>query len=299
MRVQRIDERIYVDPVLLQHAEQVCKRRLESDPNDCKAMRSLADVYRKQGRLQESLAVYERLCVLVPQDQKATYERAVIIGKELPEAPSGFRAAPFVLFRDFLPPDIHSKLIPFVHSAQDQFFHGKIFVQGAKAYTPGVREVLAFQGRWEGENQFLRKVKEVLPQILGRLGVAPFEIGVVDMELRAYQDQHYFKVHMDAPPGSARASRIVSFVYYFHRLPKPYTGGELLLFDSDIEANNFTGTRFTRVVPEDNSVIFFRSCFFHCVTPINCPSKEFADSRFAVGGFISRRLPESGAVNNQ
>jgi Rps23 Pro-64 3,4-dihydroxylase Tpa1-like proline 4-hydroxylase len=95
---------------------------------------------------------------------------------------------------------------------------------------------------------------------------------------------------MDAPRNSPRVNRVINFVYYFHRVPRPYTGGELLLFDSDVEADTYTRARFTRVVTEDNTIIFFPSPYYHSVLPVECPSKDFSDSRFAINGHVFRRL---------
>ncbi len=116
------------------------------------------------------------------------------------------------------------------------------------------------------------------------------------MVVRAYRDGHFFGIHRDAPPNSPYANRILNYVYYFHSLPRPYSGGELLLFDSDPELDTFTQTRYTRVVPEDNSIIYFPPNYYHCVIPTRCPRKEFADSRFVINGHIRQRDKHAAAV---
>ena len=83
---------------------------------------------------------------------------------------------------------------------------------------------------------------------------------------------------------------MINFVHDFHRVPKAYTGGELLVFDSDIQADTYTRARFTRVVPEDNSIVFFPSPYYHSVLPVHCPSGEFADSRFVINGHLFKRV---------
>ncbi len=139
---------------------------------------------------------------------------------------------------------------------------------------------------------------ETLPQVLGRLQVAPFEIEHVDLKLRIYLDGHFFRLHMDCPANSeTSANRRVSYVYFFHRQPRGYTGGALLLYDTDIENNRFTTASFTRVEPDDNSILFFPSACYHSVVPVSCPSKEVADSRFVINGHFHKRM--SPAPPNQ
>src|SRR5262249_54493238 len=100
---------------------------------------------------------------------------------------------------------------------------------------------------------------------------------------------HFFRIHWDAgEPGSRHSSRMINFVYYFHKIPRPFTGGELLVFDTDLEANEVGTTRFNCIVPEDNSIVFLPPNFYHSVSPIPRPSHEFSDSRFTINGHVHR-----------
>jgi hypothetical protein len=287
-------EPLFVDPVLLQQAEQLCQKRLRNDPEDRTVLRSLADVYRKQGNLGEVVVAYERLLRLDPQDREAGYLKAIIAGDEWPISPIGIRAAPFVYLKDFLARDFHEALLPFVEAVRDQFV--PVLARDGD-YKPDSRQALEFRGAWE-RCRFQQALVEVLPSVMPRLHLQPFKIGSIEMVVRAYQDGHYFKVHRDAPPGSPFANRIMNYVYYFHKRPRPYSGGELLLFDTDLEADTFTQSHFTRVVPEDNSIVLFPPNFYHCVVPIRCPSREFMDSRFVINGHVHQRMEAKPAVND-
>ena len=286
------NDQLYVDPALLRHAEQACRRRLESDPDNRAAIRSLAEVYRKLGDLGHAAAAYQRLVRLDPQDPEAGYLESVCSGTEWPGAPPGIRAAPFVLLKDFLPAELHDSLIPFLVSRQDSFVPARILdAKGERHYKPSYRDSLGFQGEWQGMKRFSRSFTDILPGLFGRLHVAPFAIDKIELDLRAYRDGHFFKMHVDGRPSvPATANRIVSLVYYFHRQPRPYTGGELILFDSDPDSGQTTKARFTQVVPEDNTLLVFPSRFYHCVVPIQCPGPDFGDSRFVINGFVHQRV---------
>ncbi|MBE9012911.1 2OG-Fe(II) oxygenase, partial [Pseudanabaenaceae cyanobacterium LEGE 13415] len=45
---------------------------------------------------------------------------------------------------------------------------------------------------------------------------------------------------------------------------------------------------YQEIQPINNSIIFFPSHFLHEVLPVSCPSRQFADSRFTLNGWIRR-----------
>ena len=282
------NEPVFIDPALLQQAEQRCRQRLVTDPENATVLRSLAEVCRKQGNLAEAASIYGRLFAANPADEDAGYLHAVLGGADTPISPTGLRPAPFVLLKNFLPKDFHDSLIPFATSQRDKFVSSRV---GRHAeYKPDVRQTLEFNEKWEHGERFAGYLMRIL-NLLPRLKIAPFPAEISAIRVRAYEDGHFFRAHIDAEPGGPSANRVYNFVYYFHRTPRAYTGGELLAFDSDPDVLTFTRARFTRVVPEDNSIILFPCNFFHSVLPVHCPSREFADSRFVINGHVSRREP--------
>lgn len=89
--------------------------------------------------------------------------------------------------------------------------------------------------------------------------------------------------------SSETQNRELTYVYYFYREPKPFSGGELLLYDSKIENNYYVqADSFKTVEPRNNSIVFFPSRYLHEVKLVSCPSKAFADSRFTINGWIRR-----------
>jgi Rps23 Pro-64 3,4-dihydroxylase Tpa1-like proline 4-hydroxylase len=79
------------------------------------------------------------------------------------------------------------------------------------------------------------------------------------------------------------AKRRISCVYYFHRTPRRYTGGELKLYDTWVTPTGSTGAgTYTTLSPVDNSVVFFPSDAFHEACPVHPETEAFGDSRFAI-----------------
>jgi Rps23 Pro-64 3,4-dihydroxylase Tpa1-like proline 4-hydroxylase len=297
LRVQamaRNYEPLFVNPALLQQAEQLCKQRLRSDPRNRDLLRSLAEVYRKLGKLPEAGIVYEQLFQLDPADQEAGYLQALFGGNTWPAPPEGMRAAPFVLLKDFLPRDFHDALIPLLVASQNRLVPATI---GHDEYTPEGRQTLDFPDDWEGRQRFKDCVREILSRVTPRLHVPPVKLRRIELAVRAYLNGHFYKMHMDTTPKNIHGDRVVSFVYFFHRVPRRYEGGELLLFETDVRADKYSQARFSRIVPEDNAIILFPSNFYHSVLPVRCPGGEFADSRFVLNGFVNKVAEPESAVS--
>ena len=86
--------------------------------------------------------------------------------------------------------------------------------------------------------------------------------------------------------SKARTGRAISYVYYCHREPKPFTGGELLLYDTCPGTKRFARTRFSRIDPKRNTLVLFPSCYYHEILPVHCESDRFEDARFTVNGWV-------------
>jgi hypothetical protein len=289
---------LFVDPALLANAEAICTARLDNEPQNRSVWRSLLDIYRKRGKIAEAAKTCERLLQLDPKSREIEYLFGVLTGSMDDDVPHGTRPAPFVVERNFLPGDLHDALLSYLIEVQTQFVPALITsAGGGQRYAPEYRDTLDFVGQWNGRRQFVELFEETVRPMIRRLHVPEPEAYDVDLHVRAYQDGHFFRVHMDAPANRpAVSNRVVSFVYFFHRVPRSYGGGELLLFDTDPEANTFTVARFTQIVPEDNALVMFPSRFYHCVTPVTCPSRQFADSRFVVNGFVHERRADDNVM---
>lgn len=140
----------------------------------------------------------------------------------------------------------------------------------------------------------VEKVRQVIPKILAALQTQEFPLAPIEAQLTSHNDGEYFKLHNDNGM-EALASRILTFVYYFHQQPKAFTGGELHIYDGKFESEQdekgekgkkFVPTGYQVVVPRNNCIVFFPSQLMHEVTQVQCPSRNFLDGRFTVNGWI-------------
>ncbi|GAB4218491.1 MAG: hypothetical protein OHK0012_27810 [Synechococcales cyanobacterium] len=135
----------------------------------------------------------------------------------------------------------------------------------------------------------LAAIETVMPDVMLALGIPSFPIAEIESQLTAHNDGNYYKIHNDNG-SSDTATRVFTYVYYFHQQPKAYQGGELRIYDTKIENNFYVEAEsFTTVEPRHNSIVFFLSRYLHEVMPVSCPSRRFADSRFTINGWIRSR----------
>lgn len=137
-------------------------------------------------------------------------------------------------------------------------------------------------------------------ELLARIGIKPFEVIHTQLELTAYNDGAFFRQHMDTFTGTGEGgrTRIVSGVYYLHRQPRAFEGGELRLYPFGATAAATAtatdavagGGKGADVTPEHNSCVFFPSWALHEVLPVRCPTRRFEDSRFAISFWLNGRV---------
>lgn len=125
-------------------------------------------------------------------------------------------------------------------------------------------------------------------RVVERLGLSSFEYGTMELQVTRHVDGDFFKPHRDA--GNANtASRRLTYVYYFHRTPKRFRGGDLLLCDQKSDGRRVAELGLTRLEPVDNCIVFFAADRLHAVTPVTMESDDPADGRWTVNGWLHEK----------
>jgi SM-20-related protein len=138
------------------------------------------------------------------------------------------------------------------------------------------------------EKMIMDRVLSCLPRVLQKWGRDPFPISRVETQTTASNHGDFFHCHSDNG-AEAVAAREITFVYFFHREPKQFSGGELRIYDSRWQNDNYIPTaNYRTIVPEQNQLVLFASGLSHEITPVDCPSGRFADSRFTVNGWVHK-----------
>jgi Rps23 Pro-64 3,4-dihydroxylase Tpa1-like proline 4-hydroxylase len=132
------------------------------------------------------------------------------------------------------------------------------------------------------------KIRAVMPEVMARLRAGTFAVGNIDCQVTASIDGSYFKAHTDAGANET-VKRQLTYVYYFNREPKAFTGGELRIYDDTVRNGKLAATDSYQIVePRHNSIVFFQAAVMHEVMPVSMPSREFRDARFTVNGWVAR-----------
>ena len=134
----------------------------------------------------------------------------------------------------------------------------------------------------------LARVKAALPQVLQTLGMEEFSIADSEVQITASNDGDFFRFHSDNGSGRV-ATRHLTFVYFFHREPRQFEGGELRIHDARLEEGRYVSEgSYHSIVPQQNQIVFFPCELLHEITPVGCSSGLFADSRFTLNGWLRR-----------
>jgi Rps23 Pro-64 3,4-dihydroxylase Tpa1-like proline 4-hydroxylase len=139
----------------------------------------------------------------------------------------------------------------------------------------------------EFQNLIAERIKQHLHEVLPRIGKKPFPLGRIEMQITTSSDGDYFRLHKDT---DATDTREVSFVYFFYREPRRFSGGELRIYPTRmVEGRLQPADHAATLSPRQDSIVFFPSLNDHEVLPVRVPSREFADGRFTVNGWIHRQ----------
>jgi Rps23 Pro-64 3,4-dihydroxylase Tpa1-like proline 4-hydroxylase len=196
----------------------------------------------------------------------------------------GIERAPYIRIPDFLSEEENSRVLDYAIQRQMDYEVSRVDTD-AKDYRHSrvlMRvEDLGFD--------FDGRIHEIVPDALNYFGMpVPTELKM-ETQLSTHNDGGYFRIHNDN--GTPRtATRVLTYVYYFHRKPAAFHGGQLRLYDSRIDSSRRTlAETFVEVKPENNMLLLFPSRLMHEVLPTYCPSRQFADGRFTLNGWVRSR----------
>lgn len=135
------------------------------------------------------------------------------------------------------------------------------------------------------------RIAALMPGILTDLGMASFEMSGFETEMVVYPDGGFINRHHDTATGASRhkRDRVVTVVYYFHREPRSFTGGELRLTPRLAPPDG--APTHIDLTPGQNMLIAFPSWALHEVLRIGIPSGTYEDSRFAINFWAVRDRP--------
>lgn len=199
-------------------------------------------------------------------------------------------AVPHRVCPNFLTAVQHTALLDWALANRARFEPAglKLAGSGRGLIDPKLRQSLSLRDLGAMGPVMRDRIEALVPTLIRDLRLTPFTVGELELELVAHNDGAHFTFHADTFIGAdrgARGDRMLSCIYYFHREPKGFSGGELRLHRFGESADDHG---FATIEPCQNSLIVFPSWAPHEVSAVSCASRDFADSRFAVNCWVYR-----------
>lgn len=199
-----------------------------------------------------------------------------------PKTGPGVRRTPYIRIPDFLSQGENAAVMEYAIRRQPDFRAST--VEGGKENYRHSQVVFNFGDLGV---DFEAQVRALLPEVSQYFGLALPQDFTFEMQMTTHGDGGHFKVHNDnGSPGTA--SRFLTYVYYFHRLPAGFSVGSLRLYDeSRTDEHDWTALpTFREIEPSNNTLLFFPSRHFHEVLPTSSRTNSFEDGRFTINGWI-------------
>ena len=267
-------------------SESIVRPTPEADAHDVGALMTLGGIHRAKGNFAAAGDAYRRASRLPgPDRRKAAWLSAMLRGDRLPHAPlQGLGPAPFARIMDFLSPAEHQRVLTRVLAMRASFSPARTGVGACRKVRTEERVGLQIENVADEELRsiFVPKVCGVLPGVRKRLRFEAHNIPLLVIDVNAYLDGGFGRPHRDSPIFRGYGRQKLICAYYFHRRPQVFSGGDLLLYDTDIEKGCFRRFSFSRIEPVANSMVIYPAGYMHGITPVQCGTDEFADGRFSV-----------------
>lgn len=273
---------------MLDRAAALAARACTLDPDCIQALKLAAEVARAEGDL-AGAAEAARLWQQAVRDEESTYSALLLNGHAVPEPPPPLRTpAPFVVEDGFLSGVQQELIASHVLDNLDRMEEASVVRSGESARDEGSRSARVLYDPRPLEDWFSPLVLAYLPWALPRLGLAPFAVSQVELQVTASYHGDFYKAHHDVTLGErdSVAGRRVSFVYYFQLPGGGFAGGALRLYDGFGRQGTDTRERFTAILPVPNRLVVFRSEALHEVMPVEARSGRAEDGRFTLNGWI-------------
>lgn len=262
------------------------EKKIAQDSHNLSLYQDLNHIFRKMGDLEKARQSCLTITNTFPNNIYYSRVQRIFSGQPLSGDHTNLQSmlpGEFVQFKHYLTVEQHTSILDFVRNNKQyckyscnagrvNFIKRKTLVISLKEAGSPVIDIVKHQ------------VLKSLPEVMSRMSLPPFTATSLEMKISIHLDGFYFKAHTD---DRLIPSRKMAFLYYFNFDEKAFEGGDLLLFDTSFaKKKDFSKTIFTRIRPENNSILFIPSGFYHAVTPVTLPNNDFEKGRFCISGHV-------------
>ncbi|MDN3644930.1 2OG-Fe(II) oxygenase [Pontixanthobacter aestiaquae] len=195
----------------------------------------------------------------------------------------------FGVFDDAFGSELPARLLDFAIANEDGFETTMTsYSDGSEAVDTNFRTSKRFVGKLgDIGREYRAAFVEIMPKLFEAAGVPMVENPLLENELIATGDGGSLAKHIDTLTLDNRddveSERILSTVYYFHRQPRKFSGGEIEIHPLDGRADP------KPVEPRHGRLIVFPAFAPHSVRGLTVPSRRFEDGRFSLNCWVRYR----------
>jgi SM-20-related protein len=194
---------------------------------------------------------------------------------------SGIERAPYIRIPDFLTEQENRAVLDYAIRKEPDY-------QGSKVETTVAdhRRSRVLMRLDDLNVDFAARILEIVPDALTYFGFPLVSEPKLEIQLTTHNEGGYYRIHNDNGTPST-ATRVLTYVYYFHRQPVAFQGGQIRLYDSRVEFGRARPAEsFAEISPQNNMLLLFPSRLVHEVLPTYCSSRVFGDGRFTLNGWL-------------
>lgn len=271
-------------PPVLTGVRDAVTLRLEQRPSDPGLLLQLVRIHRALGELDAAARACARYLATHGSTAEISRLHRVLVGNPSRATPASEPTpVPFLSVRDVLSSAEQAAFWTALEALRDRLEPSAVKWEGGRGVDASVRHSLRAPAGAAVRRLLLPKARATIVEhrLVEALGISgQLADDRVEAEVVAHLGGGCFGAHTDDGYGHQR--RLLSCVYYLHRRPRGFSGGDLLLHDLPGLDGANEPVSFTRILPDDNSAVFFAADVRHEVLPVTSDRTDPLDGRVSV-----------------
>lgn len=275
------------DKKVLITIENLLLKTISQSKEDKKLYLRLAENYRQQGKFKKAKKYYQKFQQLSISSE---IERIINIfdqSTSLNENETESISMPsFIYLNDFLSNSEQENIWDELGSQESLFRKAEISHRLDKE-----RRSASVLFKKEVPNA-IGIIKSKIYQLSNQINYFSFletlDINGAKVHLTRHLNNDFLTPHRDNMGKGPESKRKWTFVYYFYKEPKSFKGGDLLLYDTCTKTDQ-VDHNYTRIIPKNNSILFFPSGYYHKVTKVIIDNDDTLQGRFTLNGWLREK----------
>ena len=254
------------------------------------SLMEFAQLCRQAGALEEARALLDRLLATPGSSLVAQELRDALEGRRTESKRAAAQPAPFLRRQAFIGAPLHDHLLDGLRDRLPTFKPAEVRAGSGHEgdYTTAQRSSFVLYDLGNLAGLFLGPMQILLDEAYTVFQVPPESVSHIELQATCHGDGAYFTAHSDLDLEQT-SQRTLSFVYYLHSVPKAFSGGDLILFDTNADTKTYSRSAYSRVPPTDNTLVVFPSSTVHEVQLVKLKGAAAADGRLTINGWVRCR----------